>query len=188
MHIRNASDLGAYDALPVRDRQIAWDGLLNGDDHKRMQELHAFLGFADASGLAVDRATAVCLDPPYPDIGCTLGSSPYLFELGEVTDEGLAQRYSESGKTGKITGGWHSQRVPLISIIKSKAQKTYQTAGAPIDLVLFYWKQAPFEPEVQKVLSELRPVIGQMLSSGPFSKIWIYWHTQPARVLQVFQR
>lgn len=94
MRISNASDLDAYDALPLRDRQMVCDELSN-DDRKRMQELRAFLGFIDASRLPADRATAVCLDPPYPDISCRLGSSPYFFELGEVTDEGLARGYSE---------------------------------------------------------------------------------------------
>ena len=183
MSIRNASDLHAYDTLPVRERQSVWDAL-RSDDRKRMQELRAFLGFVEASGLAVDQATAVSLDPPYPDIGCRLRSSPYFFELGEVTDEGLARGYSDSLKTGRITGGWFSQDEPLTSMLTSKAQKTYQTDGAPADLVLYYWKQAPFEPEVQQVLSELRLAINQMLSSGPFSRIWIYEH--PRKVLHVF--
>jgi len=60
MHVRNVSDLDAYDALPVRERRKAWDELTSSDDRKRMQELRAFLRFVDASGLAVDRATAVC--------------------------------------------------------------------------------------------------------------------------------
>jgi hypothetical protein len=115
-----------------------------------------------------------------------MGSSPYLFELGEVTDEGLAQRYSESLRTGRITGGSHSQAEPLTSILGSKGQKTYETDGVPLDLLLYYWKQTPFEPEVQRVLSGLRPVIDHMLSLGSFSRIWIHEH--PSRVLHVLQR
>jgi hypothetical protein len=182
MRISNASDLDAYDALPLRDRQIACDEL-SSDDRKRMQELRAFLGFAKASSLPVDPSTVVCLDPPYPDLRCTINSSPYLFELGEVTDEGLARGYSDSLKTGRVTVGWYSQDEPLSSILTLKAQKTYQTDGHPVDLVLYYWKQAPFEPVVQRVLFELRPMIGAMLSPGRFSKIWIYEHTDPPRVL-----
>jgi len=185
MRIRNASDLDTYDALPVPDRRRAWDQLMSSEDRKRMQELRAFLGFIDASGLPVDRATAVCLDPPYPDIGCRLRSSPYFFELGEITDEGLARRYSDSLRTGRITGGWFSQAEPLTSILTSKAQKTYETDGAPVDLLVYYWKQAPFDPEVQRVLSALGPVLGQMLSSRPFSRVWVYDHgTEVVRQLQ----
>jgi hypothetical protein len=187
MHIRNVSDLDAYDMLCVYDRQKAWDEMPSGD-RKRMGQLRAFLGFAKVSSLPIDTPTVVCLDPPSPDIGCRLGSAPYFFELGEVTDEGLARRYTESIKTGKITGGWHSQAKPLTLIFTSKAQKTYEPNGAPVDLLLYYWKQAPFEPEVQKVLSELRPVVDQMLSPGRFSRIWIYEYGYPGRVLRMFQR
>ena len=101
MHIRNVSDLDAYDALPVRDRQRAWDERMSSDDRKRMGELRAFLGFVEASGLPIDLPTVECLDPPSPDIGCRLNPSPYFFELGEVTDEGLAgpalRRIPENG-------------------------------------------------------------------------------------------
>jgi hypothetical protein len=185
MHIRNVSDLDAYDGLSVPGRQRAYDRLSN-DDRKRMQELRAFLGFTKVSSLPIEPPTVVCLDPPCPDIGCRLGCAPYFFELGEVTDEGLARRCTDSIKTGKITVGWHSQAKPLTLIFTSKAQKTYETNGAPVDLLLYYWKQAPFEPEVRKVLSELRPVVDQMLSPGRFSRIWIYQY--PGSVLRVFPR
>ncbi len=185
MQIRNLSDLDAYDALPIRERQRARDELMSSDNRKRMQELRAFRGFIDATGLPVDRATVACLDPPYPDIGCRIDSSPYFFELGEITDEGLARRVSESLKAGKVTVGWHSQTAPLTSILASKAQKAYETDGAPLGLLLYYWKQAPSDPLVQKVLSELRPVVGQMLSSGPFSRIWVYDHHRAGMVREL---
>lgn len=93
------------------------------------------------------------------DIRCTLESASYLFELGEVTDRELAQRYSESLRTAKITGGWHGQDEPFQSVLRSKAQKTYRTGGARVDLLLYYWKQTPFDPVVQKVLWESRTLI-----------------------------
>jgi hypothetical protein len=148
-----------------------------------MGELRAFLGFVKVSGLPVDPSTVVCLDPPFPDIGCKLAFAPYFFELGEVTDEGLARRYSESLRTGDITGGFFSQSEPLKSIVISKAQKKYQTDDTPVDLLLYYWKQAPYDPVVQQVLLELRPIVVHTLSSGAFSKVWLYEH--PERVLAV---
>jgi hypothetical protein len=184
MHIRNTSDLAAYDALPNSRRRKAYDELIACDDRKRMGELRAFLGFVGVCRLPVEHATVTCSDPPYPDIRCTLDGPLHFFELGEVTDQGLASRYSESLRTGKITGGFYSQDEPLRSILMSKAQKTYLTDGAPVDLVLYYWKQTPYDPEVQKVLWESRALIHQMLSPGPFSGIWIYEH--PARVLARF--
>ncbi len=183
MQITNVSDLATYDALSISDRRKTYNEVMSSADRKQMGELRAFLGFVKASGLPIDPSTVVCLRPPSPDIGCRLVSSPYFFELGEVTDEGLARRYSESLRTGRITGGSFSQDEPLKAMFTSKAQKTYQTGGAPVDLVLYYWKQTPYHPVVQQVLLELRPVIVQIVSSAPFSRIWLYEH--PERVLAV---
>jgi hypothetical protein len=182
MQIRMASDLATYDSLSISDRRKTYYEAMSSADRKRMGELRAFLGFVKVSGLPVDPSTVVCLDPPSPDIGCRLGSFPYFFELREVTDEGLARRYSESLRRGSITGGAFSQDEPLRSMVTSKAQKTYQTGGAPVDLLLYYWKQTPYDPVVQHVLSELRTV----LLSGPFSRIWFYEH--PERLLGVVSR
>jgi hypothetical protein len=185
MRIRNASDLDAHDRLPVCKRRRAYE-LMSSDDRKRLGELYAFLGFVEASGLPINRPTVFCLGPPCPDIGCELNSSPYFFELGEVADRELARRYSKSLKTGEITGGFHSQAEPLASILASKAQKSYLTHGAPVDLLLYYWKQAPFDPEIQKVLAQSGPAIAKMLSAGSFARIWVYDH--PGRVLCCFSR
>jgi hypothetical protein len=186
MPIRNVSDLDVYDLLPLRDRQKAWGKLMSSEDRKRMRELCAFLGFVEASGLPVDRATVLCLDPPSPDISCKADGSPHLFELGEVTDEGLARRHSPFFKTGRVAGGWFGQDEPLRSILMWKGQKPYRTDGAPVDLLLYYWRQTPYDPVVRRVVWELRAVIYQMLRPGSFPRIWIYEH--PARVLCVFQR
>ena len=179
MLVRNVSDLASYDELSISNRRTTYDEVMLSADRKRMGELRAFLGFVKVSRLPIDPATVACLDPPFPDIGCSLGPSPYFFELGEVTDQGLARRYSESLKTGRITGGAFSQEVPLRRILTSKARKRYETGGAPVDLLLYYWKQGPYVPVVQQVISEP----GAALSSGPFSRIWLYEY--PGRLLAV---
>ena len=170
MRIRNESDLDAYDALSKdsKEQRKTYHEVMSSDDRKRMEELRVFLEFVKASGLPIDPSTALCLDPPFPDIRCRLGSSLYFFELAEVTDEGLARSYGESLKTRKSLGGFYSEVEPLTSIFTSKAQKTYQTDGVPLDLLLYYWKQASFDPDDQKVLSELKLSVDQMLLSGPF--------------------
>jgi hypothetical protein len=179
LQIRDVSDLETYDALSILDRRKTHDEIMSSADRKRMVELRAFLGFAKVARLPIDLSTVVCLDPPFPDIGCSLNSAPYFFELGEVTDQGLARRYSESLRTGAITGGAFSQDIPLRRIFISKAQRRYETGGAPVDLLLYYWRQTPYDPVVQQAFSERRTV----LSSGPFSRIWLYEH--PERLLAV---
>jgi hypothetical protein len=71
-------------------------------------------------------------------------------------------------------------------MITSKAQKTYQTGGVPVDLLLYYWKQTPYYPAISQVLAEVRGVIDSILQSGPFWRIWLYEH--PEKVLGVVSR
>jgi hypothetical protein len=92
MQIRNLADLTNYDALSILDRRKTYEEVMSSDDRKRTGELRAFPGFVKASTLAIDPYSVECLDPPCPDIGCRLGSTPYFFELGEATDEKLAKR------------------------------------------------------------------------------------------------
>ena len=99
----------------------------------------AFNGFVAASGVNVDPDTAKNEKPPMPDISCTIGGIPRLFELGEITDEELAQQIGESQRTQTDgEGGVLSEEEPLVRMILKKAQSTYQTGGVPLDLVLHY--------------------------------------------------
>jgi len=67
-------------------------------------------------------------------------------------------------------------------MITSKAQKTYETAGAPVDLLLYYWKQSPYQPVIKPLLDEL----SQIILAGPFTKIWLYEH--PDKILSVIPK
>ncbi|HET9177925.1 MAG TPA: hypothetical protein VFQ24_06165 [Terriglobia bacterium] len=181
---KNWSDVKDYDELPIRVRRSEYERM-SSNDRKRMGELRVFMGFASVSGLSIDLSSVESIDSPFPDIRCNLSGSPYFFELAEVTDENLARRYNESLRTRKITGGSYSHDEPLIKrIITFKSQKNYQTKGAPIDLVLYYWKQTPHRADVTNTVSKLRPVFEQLRSSTSFSRIWLYEHPVP-KVLSV---
>jgi class 3 adenylate cyclase len=188
MQIRNLADIAKYDSLSIPDRQQTYDHAMSSDDRKRMGELRAFEGFVRASGLPVDPTSVECLDPPAPDIRCMLSASPYLFELGEVTDEGLARGYSHSLRTGEITGGFFSQSEPLEYMISSKADKAkkYRTDGFPVDLLLYYWKHPPYDPAIEQTLTRSAGLTHQILDSGLFARIWVYEH--PQRILGVLTR
>src|SRR5258708_2755973 len=71
----------------------------------------------------------------------------YLFELGEVTDEKLAEQLGISQRTQTDgEGGFLSEEEPLVRMILKKAQSKYHTGGMLLDLVLHYDKQYPFAP------------------------------------------
>ena len=109
-----------------------------------------------------------------PDISCTIGGVPRLFEWGEITDEELAQQIGESQRTQTDgEGGALSEEEPLVRMILKKAQSTYQTDGVPLDLVLHYDKQVPFAPAEHLDRHEAE-IATAMTPNGPFSSIWIY--------------
>lgn len=141
---------------------------------KEMAEMETFAEFVSASGLNVDPGTMNNEKPPLPDMRCTIEGAPYFFELGEVTDQELAEQVGISRRT--LTdgeGGFLSEEEPLVRMILKKAQSRYSTGGAPVDLVLHYDKQYPFAPV--DYLDRHAPEVAAALNPrGPFSRIWIY--------------
>ena len=130
--------------------------------------------FAAAASLCVDPATPKNENPPMPDISCSIGGQPYLFELGEVTDEALAGEIGRSLRTGTDgDGGVVSEEEPLVRMITKKAGSTYETSGVPLDLVLHYEKQYPFAP-AEYLEQHEAAIAAAMRPNGPFSRIWIY--------------
>ncbi len=132
-----------------------------------------FLDFKEAATLEVDFGSEKNEKPPLPDIGCTISGSPYFFELGQIVDEELARDVNTSRRTGADeASGWFSAEGPLVRIIRNKAGSSYQTNGAPVDLVLYYDEQYPFESA--DYLGKYGGEVAQALNPGPFTRIWIY--------------
>lgn len=141
---------------------------------KAMAEMNAFTGFVSASGINTDPSTVRNEAPPMPDISCTIGGVPHLFELGEITDEGLAEQTGIAQRTqADGEGGVVSEEQPLVRMILKKAQSTYETGGAALDLVLHYDKQYPISP-AEYLDGHEAEIAKAMAPNGPFSRIWIY--------------
>jgi hypothetical protein len=117
------------------DREERWSAF-SPADQKRIDEGKVFVRFVKASSLAGDSFEYENLDPPHPDISAKIGGEVYYFELGEITDEGLARGVSVSEKTCEITGAPFSQVGPLMKMFRDKCAKSYTTSGAPLDLLL----------------------------------------------------
>jgi hypothetical protein len=141
---------------------------------KEMAEMKVFKEFISASALSVDPGTAKNEKPPIPDIRCTIDGTPYMFELGEITDEELAEKIAVCERTQTDgEGGFFSEEGPLVRMILKKAQSTYQTGGVLLDLVLHYDRQYPFAP-VEYLDRHEAEISTAMTPKGPFSRIWIY--------------
>ena len=111
-------------------------------------------------------------DPPLPDIGCTIDGHAYYFELGEITDEGLAKAVSVSVKTGEATGCSFSEAEPLLKMFRDKCGKVYTTNGAPVDLLLYYSRQTPYGPVEYIAGNQIE--IDQLIRASEFARVWVY--------------
>jgi hypothetical protein len=61
--------------------------------------------------------------------------------------------------------------------VANKGGKTYETAGAPVDLVLYYRKQYPPPSEyLSEIIEETQPSLNALLKAqgGPFDRVWMF--------------
>jgi hypothetical protein len=155
------------------DRRKAYDSLPSAT-RKARAEMGIFINFVRAANLMVDDQSAMNLSPPLPDIRCTIGGIPHLFELAEITDEDLATEVNKARRRQTDPdGGAFFEHEPILRVLRKKATRQYQTDGVPLDLILYYDKQYPFMPTeyMKDYPGEIADV---MRPSGPFSRIWIY--------------
>ena len=138
-------------------------------------ERTVFLEFAAAVGLDVDSGSVSSGIPPHPDIRFAVRGVERWAELIEITDQDLARNHMTSLKTGMITGGAFSQRVPLERSIQHKAAKTYKTNGSRLDLLAYYDKQFPaisVEPDL--IPQAIAHLAADMVASGVWTRVWVY--------------
>jgi hypothetical protein len=66
--------------------------------------------------------------------------------------------------------------MPLIEMIRKKTRRSYETDGAPVDLVLYYDKQYPHEQFLAEYVSKYSGEIKALISTVPFQRVWIFNH------------
>ena len=148
----------------------SWDAL-SPEEKKQAVESLIFISFAYETKLNPDPFEHSNEDPPRPDVLTSVDGREYFFELGEITDEAFAKRIADSIKTKTVSGGALSQEEPLAKMLKQKCEKQYETDGAPVDLLLYYWRQGPYEEAILKYLNENSPEIDKLFLSSQFTKI-----------------
>jgi hypothetical protein len=87
-----------YDGSPIEKRKRVWNDQKR-EHQKRYIEWKAFRDFAGASGLklpleSIENCDPNACVPPLPDVRCLVAGKLEYYELGEVTDEGLARTAS----------------------------------------------------------------------------------------------
>jgi hypothetical protein len=168
------------------ERVALWESL-SPDERQQTGESRAFISFANATKLISDPFEHSNESPPKPDIRTSIDGQNYYFELGEITDQGLARNIHIAQKTKEVSGCTLSQVDPLAKMLKQKCEKKYETNDAHVDLLLYYWRQCPYEPAIQDYMSENRYEIERLIKNSQFDKIWIYdW--QSGKVLKKIER
>jgi hypothetical protein len=163
---------------------------------REAHERTVFEEFATIAGLPVERGSVVSEQPPHPDIRCRLAGRDYYFELARLVDPVIPERVMESlrrlrrGEPNAV-GGAASFHQPLVDRIRDKTANCYDTAGAPVDLLLYYdsevpafefpppgdfheWAEAYMLPEIQR-------------NAGQFSRFWVF-DRNSGRLLWRFER
>jgi len=179
-YLRRIIQKDSLDDIYSDERKSQWNAL-SRDDQKKVMESKVFIGFAKVSGVVVAPFEHDNAEPPFPDIRVIVQDSTYYFELGEITDEGLARGVSDAIKTGNNTGGPFSEGDPLLRMFREKCLRTYSTDGNPVDLVLFYSKQYPYDPLAHLKLNSVE--IDKLVADSQFTRIWLYTDWYPQQIL-----
>ena len=166
-----------YTRMPLDERKRrAWE-TLRSDQKKLYTEWWTFGKFSRVATLDIDPRTIENRQPPEPDIRCTVSLTVSYFELGEITDQRLAQSAGIAAKRGDEThAGPFSQMEPLFRIFDQKCSKHYDTKGQPLHLLLHYsvGHQVPHSSLLRSEISEHRQETAAKLRNSPFSSLWIY--------------
>ena len=107
--------------------------------------------------------------PPEPDCHCAFSNGTNMyFELSEILDQNLAQKFYDPKIS--FTGGFFTDDI-LTGRIREKIQKSYQTSGECIDLLLYFdlqpgWPEDTMKQEVETLVTQL--------GKGPFEKILLF--------------
>jgi hypothetical protein len=165
-------------------------------DQQSVDEWWVFLEFIQSAGFNLEGAPTK-LTPPGPDIECTLVGGKRFFELAEILESSLAAGLNHSGKEAQrksdaVSRGdieaaesiktWGCQSFSangsLVRILTKKLGKSYLHDGAPCDLLLYYFHQAPLGPfeYLMKIDADLEP----LLADCSFDNIWFFslWSAQ----------
>jgi hypothetical protein len=158
----------------VRTQRARYNSLPSAEK-KALYEIEVFRAFAKVAPSQVEADSERSVNPPQPDICCTIHGSLYYFELGEITE--VARNLARAIKYDEPRGVAFEQDRPFACILKEKAKKNYVTSGAPVDLLLYYRSQYPpwkryFDEMVSANTHLLQAALKQ--NAGPFDRLWVF--------------
>lgn len=164
-------------AMSVTDEIVALPGDplvgLGKAQGKRALEMAVFESFASASGIRLDVASVRNVDPPHPDIFCTIACKPHWFELGRIISEELAAKINP--RRYKSEGAFSfSQESAFTKIVAKKAKKSYETRGAPVDLILHFDLRLGTNSAISGLINQDAKLLQPLTKNGRFARVWIF--------------
>src|ERR1035438_3636435 len=97
----------------AKAERVALWGSFSPSERQQTEESRTFISFANAMKLVSDPFEHFNGSPPKPDISALIDGKNYYFELGEITDQGLARSINIAQKMKEVSGCALSQVDPL---------------------------------------------------------------------------
>ena len=154
--------------VPTSDQAV-----VNREEQKRMREMEIFRAFASVANLGIDESSVVSGSPPHPDIGCKIEGNPCWFELGEVISKEVAEKINPTRRDSEERFSV-SQESALCGIVKKKKAKSYETHGAPVNLILHFDLRFGSSGVVAGLIDKNIGCLRTLVTTGPFARVWVY--------------
>lgn len=149
---------------------------------KSQHEREVFLEFARAATLPIEPASVESRPPREPDIRCLLDNEPVYFELGRLLDKGLQRLKLKAMRVApqQVSMWDYDVKLPEREMLRDKLATHYETAGAPIELLLYYDYESWLVGDVPANGDDfgwhadhvMLPLINE--TSGRFRRVWVY--------------
>ncbi|MBI5317011.1 MAG: hypothetical protein HZB34_13685 [Nitrospirae bacterium] len=155
---------------------------------KSEHERAVFLEFVRTASLPIDLASVESRPQGEPDIRCLLNDEPLYFELGRLLDQGMQRLKLKAMRIApqQVSMCDYDVKLPEREMLRTKLAKHYETAGTPIELLLYYDNENWLVGDV--------PVFGDdfgwhadhvmlpLINETPhrFRRVWIYERHRPS--------
>lgn len=145
---------------------------------KEAHQLAIFKLFVESIPLSVDPNSIQSLQPPMPDISCSINGQKHFFELTRGADQGIADDIGKLASSTNTTDVgefrcFNDEHI-LVEAVEKKASKQYETNGCPVDLLVYF--DGLFHYPGYMATSELQPTLDSLQErfKNKWRHIWFY--------------